>query len=146
MMDKRSDIFGQIDALLVKRGDEALTENKSLNDDFPLLTDVIGKEESPGGVDNQAIGMANAGINSVERRKMQRRRQGDATSIQFANDGDKELLLSELENRLSRLFQLQQASLQDIVRKIIQEELLISQRNMDEKIHGALKKSQNRFR
>ena len=146
MMDKRSDIFGQIDALLVKRGDEALTENKSLNDDFPLLTDVIGKEESPGSIDNQAIGKENAGINSVERRKMQRRRQGDATSIQFANDGDKELLLSELENRLSRLFQLQQASLQDVVRKIIQEELLLSQRNMDEKIHGALKKLQNRFR
>jgi hypothetical protein len=138
MMDKRADIFGKIDALLGKRGGEALADNNVINDDFPLLTDVIEPEREHTGTDRRA----NDGGNYLERRKAQRRRQSDAASIQPGDDADKALLFSELESRLSRLFEQQQ----DALRKLVQEELLAGQRNLEEKILAALKKSQHKFR
>jgi hypothetical protein len=116
MTDKRADIFGQIDALLGKRGREALSERVAELDDFPMLTEIIhvDDQDALSGVSpvvHQAAG-------EQAERRTSTRRQSDLV--------EPELLVHELaalEQRMKDLIDIQQGQLETLVRQIVREEL-----------------------
>lgn len=117
MIDKSADIFGQIDALLGKRGREALSERVAELDDFPMLTEIIHVE------DENAPSAAGSSVHQGEvghaERRISTRRQSDQV--------EQELFMHELaalEQSLKGLIDIQRAELETLIRQIVREELL----------------------
>jgi len=146
MTEKSKDIFGQIDALLGRRGGEALTEKNPLNDDFPVLTEVIDGEgdKYPRRLDRRSDAQSNDPSGVSERRQGQRRKPTEADSIHLLSAGDKTLLVAELERVLTDLFALEQRKLETMLRGVIREELNAGQRHLDEQIAKLFKAARNR--
>ena len=116
MTDKRADIFGQIDALLGKRGREALSERVAELDDFPMLTEIIHVD------DENSLSAGCLPALQVEsgqsERRTSKRRQSDLV--------EPELLVHELaalEQRMKNLIDIQQGQLETLIRQIVREEL-----------------------
>jgi septin family protein len=110
MTDKTHDLFVQIDALLGKRSAEALTEPSVEVDDFPMLTEIIEVDEQ----------MPASAHDPAERRQQDRRsvsrRKTDRVLLQ-------EREYAALEQRMVRLFQAQEAQLEETIKQIIRAEL-----------------------
>jgi hypothetical protein len=128
MTDKVKDIYGKIDALLVKRDSDILGERCTDNDDFPRLTEVI--EGNVGvvwhGSDRRISGKASDGINSVDRRNVIRRKSQVGESVINHSDDYSNALLAMIEQRFSDVFSRHHHQLQSELLKIIREELSAS--------------------
>lgn len=132
MSEAGKDLFGKIDALFEKRAPDALVDKGLTDDDFPLLTEVLGALPAPARPELGVPGPADAP--PAERRQHERRaserRLGDrraaATDLPPrppAASDEVERLVQAVEARLGDLFIRQQLRMEEAVRKVIREEL-----------------------
>lgn len=140
MSEGSKDLFGKIDALFEKRAPDALVDKGLEYEDFPVLTEVVGKApeaQTTWGdperrvLDRRALGPA-TGDKPGEERRLQARRAADkpmvpppSPSTHGPADCREEGAAQErgMEERLADLFIRQQLRLEEIVRKAVREEL-----------------------
>lgn len=125
MIDKSHDIFDQIDALLERRGSEVLSERRVPNDDFPMLTDVIDNEPGSGahGGERRKGSPSGNDRRAKDRRATQRRHGDGSESSVIPESAVEESLNSDWEQRLAEFFIVQQMRLEEMVRRVVREEL-----------------------
>jgi hypothetical protein len=136
MSEGGKDLFGKIDALFEKRAPDALVDKGLAYEDFPVLTEVVGRtpqvrthwgDAERRVSERRAPGPAKP---PAEERRVQARRAMDKPppsspssydpAGRRAQDADQ---VPGLEARLADLFIRQQLRLEEIVRKTVREEL-----------------------
>jgi hypothetical protein len=139
MSDGSKDLFGKIDALFEKRAPDALVDKGLEYEDFPVLTEVIGTavdapvswgEPERRVFDRRRPGQA-APTHGGEERRLEARRSADnppvlqCPPVNVATDSQNQesALPQGMEDRLADLFIRQQLRLEEIVRKVVREEL-----------------------
>lgn len=140
MSEGSKDLFGKIDALFEKRATDALVDKGLEYEDFPVLTEVVGKapQARPNWgdperrvLDRRALGPGTGGYPGKERR-VQARRAADKPMVpppsrsthgpvDCREEGAAQV--QGMEERLADLFIRQQLRLEEIVRKAVREEL-----------------------
>jgi hypothetical protein len=124
MIENDQDIFGKIDAMLERRDADFVTDKSTSTDDFPMLTEVIAVGEEPvwKGV-NRRSGSHVGGRRLADRRIGQRRLSSSPIpAVPIIND-EFERLLSVLEHRLTALLIGQQLPMEELIRRVVREEL-----------------------
>ncbi len=115
MADDNQDIFGKIDALLEKRaGFGTVGGHRHADDDFPLLTEVVGPPTGYPFVQDRRQG---------DRRQGERRKQalgGLEAPAAALSDAQFERFLARFEQKLEDLFIRQQLRLEEVVRRALQ--------------------------
>jgi hypothetical protein len=114
MINKNQDIFVQIDALLGKRGSEALSEKVAEVEDFPTLTEIIQAEPE------EAMS-ADCSTPSLSERRRADRRTVQRRKEEFVDTHSGEM--TALELRINTLIKKQQEQLEALIRQIIRDEL-----------------------
>lgn len=135
MSEGSKDLFGKIDALFEKRAPDALVDKGLEYEDFPVLTEIIGSapaapvtwgEPERRVFDRRIDDRRQADRRGDERRLGDRRQtdKPDEPPPRPAADKDEvELLVQAVELRLSDLFIRQQLRLEEVVRKVVREEM-----------------------
>jgi len=141
MSEESKDLFGKIDALFEKRAPDALVDKGLAYEDFPVLTEVIGPPSSTpppafapvawGEPERRVFDRRATDRRQAERRGEDRRQAApprdplpQATPPQAMPNMDAaEHLVRSVERRLSDLFIRQQIRLEEVVRKVVREEL-----------------------
>lgn len=135
MSDEDKDLFGKIDALFEKRAADALVDKGLEYEDFPVLTEVIAPALSAAGWDGGNRRLEERRL--AERRQLERRlgdrredprrladRPGLAPDHPGPSGGEEaDRLVQALEQRLTELFIRQQLRLEEVVRKVVRDEL-----------------------
>lgn len=124
MIDKSHDIFVQIDALLERRGNEILSQRNKSGDDFPMLTEVIDHEVSPALKETERRKASQPGNErrATDRRASQRRQAADSAAKDVCPPSD-DSMNTAVEQRLTELFIVQQVRLEELIRRVVREEL-----------------------
>lgn len=141
MSEGSKDLFGKIDALFEKRAPDALVDKGLDYDDFPLLTEVVGAVD-PGPMtwgepERRVFDRRTEDRRGDDRRSAERRAvdQPEAESDQSGPEPQppapapevgvraQTALPGELEDRLAEFFIRQQLRLEEVVRKVVREEL-----------------------
>lgn len=117
MADEHNDIFGKIDAMLGKRA--GFGGVARLDEDFPLLTEVVEADPPAGGQDNAAPvpDVMSAPAEAAPPPATAETGPGRLSEV------DIDRLAVALEARLSELFIRQQLRIEALVRRVVQEEL-----------------------
>jgi hypothetical protein len=135
MNEGSKDLFGKIDALFEKRAPDVLVDKGLEHEDFPVLTEIIGKEP-PSASPSVAKEKQVPTHDGEERRQADRRghdrRLGDRRLAHppaeppnrpVTDKPELERLVETVELRLSDLFIRQQLRLEEVVRKVVREEM-----------------------
>lgn len=135
MSDGSKDLFGKIDALFEKRAPDALVDKGLEHEDFPVLTEVIGRAPPApvvwGEPERRVSDRRSADQRKEDRRSGDRRladrRGGNQSEASppppMAAKDDTDHLVKAVESRLSDLFIRQQLRLEEVVRKVVREEM-----------------------
>ncbi len=138
MSEASKDLFGKIDALFEKRAPDALVDKGLDYEDFPVLTEVIGTAASSSfapvawGEPERRVFDRRADERRHAERRCEDRRQAalpqgpspeDPAPRAGADRDEVERLVASVERRLADLFIRQQVRLEEVVRKVVREEM-----------------------
>ncbi len=130
MSEADEDLFGKIDALFEKRAPDALVDKGLEYEDFPVLTEVVGMAPPApmlwGEPERRVFDRRRESRRGDERRLGDRRQSDqpeETPSRPEAPSEEMEALVQAVETRLSDLFIRQQLRLEEILRKVVREEM-----------------------
>lgn len=135
MSEGSKDLFGKIDALFEKRAPDALVDKGLEYEDFPVLTEVVGTAPAAPftwGEPERRLFDRRTDDRRLDDRRGEERRLGDRRQAEqpeeppprpVADKDEVEQLVQAVELRLSDLFIRQQLRLEEVVRKVVREEM-----------------------
>lgn len=121
MTDKNPDLFGKIDAILEKRDALVLTDNVRINDDFPVLNEVIVDVVRDASEPMALFDPVNTVLR--ERRLGERRSPVEESVVARSENNNDDPRFSEMYEKLNRALQRNMERLEEDLRRVIREEL-----------------------
>jgi len=129
MSGANGDLFGKIDALLVKHDPDALIDRGLEHEDFPVLDEVIAvAAEEPANPNGRAMARRHCEPAQMEPSAREQDANAARSAVTVAqaavlDDAQVSSLLAGLEERLVVLFERQQQRTEAMMRRIVREEL-----------------------